>query len=391
MSMLATIQQQLRPRLMHGLLIVGLCIGYAGVFLLLYPLVKGGIAPLGILPVLLAGWLLGRYAGLITGVVMNVMLVALFWSVQAEFSLSLLVFQALPSNIVVPCGGYLIGVLRELLDRTKCQARDLTYEREQLSREIVARKAIETELVDAKDAAEAASRAKSTFLANMSHELRTPLSAIIGYSELLQIQAEQQGNTECIADIAKIQSASQHLLNLINNVLDISKIEAGRMRVEPTRFALPRLIGEVVAAIEPAIDRNRNHLSVRLDPQLDLVYADETKLRQVLFNLLGNAAKFTEDGEVTLEVQPQLSGGTAWLTLGITDTGVGIDPEHLPQLFEEYAQAHAAATRRFGGTGLGLTISQRLCGLMGGEIRATSQLGRGSTFTIWLPLVSAER
>jgi len=243
------------------------------------------------------------------------------------------------------------------------------------------------ELREAKDAAEEASRAKSTFLANMSHELRTPLTGIIGYSELLQHEAEYQGYTDIIADLGKINTAGQHLLAIINDILDLSKIESGKMQIFVEAFDLHKLLADVQATSGPLIEKNHNTLEVHHLPEgLGLIHSDMTKIRQVVLNLLSNAAKFTKNGQINLRASYEQRGGQEWVTISISDTGIGIGAEHLGRLFQEFTQADASMTRRYGGTGLGLALCRRLCLLLGGTIDVTSELGVGSTFTAHFPL-----
>ena len=243
----------------------------------------------------------------------------------------------------------------------------------------------------AKEAAEAANRAKSAFLANMSHELRTPLNAIIGYSEMLQEDAADQGHSESAADLRKIHAAGRHLLTLINDILDLSKIEAGKIILTPETFDVSRMVHEVVATIQPLVMHNANHLTLRVATDVDTLYADETKVRQSLWNLLSNAGKFTSRGHITLEVMREPCAAHSWLLLRVQDTGIGMTPEQLDHLFQEFTQGDVSTTRTYGGTGLGLAISQRLCQLMGGEITVTSVLGQGSIFTMRLPASARPR
>jgi PAS domain S-box-containing protein len=249
---------------------------------------------------------------------------------------------------------------------------------------------INAELEHARDAALEASRAKSQFLANMSHELRTPLNAIIGYSEMLAEEAEDLGENDFRADLEKIRSAGKHLLALINDVLDLSKIEAGAMRLYIESFDLRTTIQGVVATLEPLVAERGNTLTVNVVEGAETMRADVTKLRQTLLNLLSNATKFTENGRITLDVEPIEHVGRPFYRFSITDTGIGMSAEQVARLFRPFMQADASTTRRYGGTGLGLAISQRFCEMMGGRIDVESAEGSGSTFRVLLPQVVEE-
>jgi PAS domain S-box-containing protein len=251
--------------------------------------------------------------------------------------------------------------------------------------DVTEKKIMELQLEDARDAAEAANRAKSTFLANMSHELRTPMNAIIGYSEMLAEDAEDEGHDEMIPDLEKINAAGKHLLALINDILDLSKIEAGRMDLFLETFDLRQMLDEAVATVMPLIEKNENTLATEFADNLGNVRVDLTKLRQALFNLLSNAAKFTENGTITLSADKQIRDDAEWLIMSVSDTGIGIAADKLDAVFEEFSQADDSTTRDYGGTGLGLPISRRFCQMMGGDITVSSELGKGTTFTIELP------
>ncbi len=235
---------------------------------------------------------------------------------------------------------------------------------------------------------EIASQHKSQFLANMSHELRTPLNAVIGISEILLEDARAVGNTDTVEPLERILRAGMHLLALINEILDLSKIEAGKMELHMEEVAIQPLVEEVVATIRPLADKNGNRLTVICPPDVGMMHADGTRVRQALLNLLSNANKFTEGGTVALNVARESADGENWIRFAVSDTGVGMTREQTAKLFEEFANVDAATRRKYGGTGLGLAISRRFCQMMGGEITVVSEPGKGSTFTIHLPALA---
>jgi signal transduction histidine kinase len=245
--------------------------------------------------------------------------------------------------------------------------------------------ALVEELRVAQKNAEAATRAKSDFLASMSHELRTPLNAIILYSELLQEVAEDQGQESFITDLQRIQSAGKHLLELINGILDLSKIEAGKMTVSLETFEVREMVDELLHTVEPLIQKNDNALTVTCSVKAGAMTADLTKTRQILLNLLSNAAKFTRGGTIELEVERRTIADRPWVEFRLTDTGVGMTPEQASKVFDPFTQADVTTTRKYGGTGLGLALVARFCRLMGGEVRVESEPNVGSRFTVRLP------
>ncbi len=242
----------------------------------------------------------------------------------------------------------------------------------------------------AKETAESANRTKSLFLANMSHELRTPLNAILGYSEMLQEEAEDQDLPDFLPDLQEIHGAGKHLLSLINDILDLSKIEAGKMELYLETFSVPTLIDEVVKTIRPLVEANANTLRVLCPADLGTMHADITKMRQSLFNLLSNAAKFTNAGDISLEVSRETMEDLEWIQFRITDTGIGMTEEQLIKLFQTFTQADTSTTRKFGGSGLGLALTRRFCQMMGGDVTVNSVPGESSTFTIKVPALVSE-
>ncbi|AIE84571.1 response regulator [Fimbriimonas ginsengisoli] len=256
--------------------------------------------------------------------------------------------------------------------------------------DVTDRRRAEEEVEKAKETAEAANRTKSLFLANMSHELRTPLNAILGYSEMLQEEAADQGVEDFLPDLQKIHVAGKHLLALINDILDLSKIEAGKMDLYLETFSIPKLIEEVTETIQPLVRANGNTLSVFCPPDLGVMHADLTKTRQSLFNLLSNAAKFTREGAISLEASRETMDEKEWIWFKVSDTGIGMTPEQMVRLFQTFSQADTSTTRKFGGSGLGLALTRRFCQLMGGEVTVNSVPGESSAFTIKVPATVRE-
>ena len=295
-------------------------------------------------------------------------------------------FGALFVYLVVRIGSLTIGDLQQTMfsmdqleDEVETRTAELTAANQELRRS-------ETDLAQARDEALKANRAKSVFLANMSHELRTPLNAILGYSEMLQEDAEDLNAGEMVSDLQKIHSSGKHLLVIINDILDLSKIEAGRMTMYLDEFDISLMLNEVVSTIQPLIAQNNNELKAIIGDNLDLMYADQTKVRQIMFNLLSNASKFTENGIVTLDAQRVQQDGLERYVFEVRDSGIGMTPEQMKQLFQPFMQADPSTTRLYGGTGLGLAITKRFCEMMEGKIEAKSTLDVGTSFTVSLPV-----
>lgn len=273
------------------------------------------------------------------------------------------------------------GVVRVFYERMRY--RELS-QRLELSDEIERRKQMEIAVIKARDEAVAANESKSSFLANMSHELRTPLNAIIGYSELLQDDAIDDGKQSYVKDLQRIESGGRHLLNLINNVLDISKIESGHMDLYIESTYLDNLLENVNSIAQPLAEKNNNIFTVKGDDP-GLMHTDQTKLQQILLNLVSNACKFTQDGRVTLSVEKLLVSGQDWVRFEVADTGIGMTAQQCNKVFQAFVQAESGTTKKYGGTGLGLAISQRFCRMMGGDILVTSRQQFGTTFVVYLP------
>lgn len=258
---------------------------------------------------------------------------------------------------------------------TICNAHDMT-----------AHKKHEDELITARQEAESANKSKSIFLSSMSHELRTPLNAIIGYSEILLEEAIENEDNSTASDLTKIRNSGSHLLSLINNILDLSKIEAGKMELDIQEFNISHMVEDVIFTTKPLIEKNNNQLDMKFTTDFQVMHADYTKTKQALINLIGNAAKFTSNGKISLEISDKIISNNHFMLLSVTDTGIGIAKEDQSKLFQEFSQANSSVTNNFGGTGLGLAISRKFCQMMGGDITLQSELNKGSTFTISLPV-----
>jgi len=336
-----------------------------------------------------------RLQSTVSGPVIKLAKTARYISAQRDYTVR--VAQAATAEI-----GELIAAFNQMIDtveqrtaeteQARAAAEDarektqqINLQLEEINRTLEARVADRTrELAKAVEAAEDANKAKSSFLAKMSHELRTPLNAIIGYSEILLEDANDEGNKAVAADLDKILTAARYLLGLINDVLDISKIEAGKMELYIETFEIPKLIKEVAATVQPLIAKKGNSLSVECPADIGDMQADTTKVRQMLLNLLSNASKFTEKGTVTLAVERDPD--PHHVLLKVSDTGIGMTKEQLGKLFKAFSQADVSTTSKYGGTGLGLAISRQFARMMGGDISVDSTPGVGTTFTVRMPL-----
>jgi signal transduction histidine kinase/DNA-binding response OmpR family regulator len=287
--------------------------------------------------------------------------------------------------ILILVVGWLIvfRVLRHWRDELALSHRHLVDLNRDLDRKVMERTA---SLQRATQEAKQANKAKSEFLANMSHELRTPMNAILGYSEMLIEEAEDVGQDDFIPDLQKVKQAGNHLLSLINDVLDLAKIESGRMEAFGEDLDVGSLIDQVVSTTQPLMGNN-NQFTIERGEQLGTAHQDITKLRQSLLNMLSNAAKFTHGGTITLRAAREKADGVDWLTFSVSDTGIGIPADKLDHVFEAFSQADSSTTRDYGGTGLGLPISRRFCQMLGGDLTVRSKLGEGSVFTMRVPVL----
>jgi signal transduction histidine kinase/CheY-like chemotaxis protein len=329
-----------------------------------------------------------RYAGIGGAIVLGASLIALLFSSRLQRIISGPILSlAQTARIVSEQKNYSVRAQKGTSDEIGFLIDRFNEMLEQMDEHEKELQQVNSQLVQSEQLARAGTQAKSQFLANMSHELRTPLNAIIGYSEMLQEEAQDAAQEDFIPDLKKINRAGRHLLELINDVLDLSKIEAGKMELYLETFDIPTLLDDISATVQLLVQKNSNTIEVRCPPDLGAMKADMTKVRQALFNLLSNASKFTKNGKVTLEALRETSPHNGdWIVFRVSDTGIGMRPEQQAHVFEAFAQAEASTTRDFGGTGLGLAITQNFCRMMGGDISLTSEPGKGTTFTIRLPI-----
>jgi len=272
-----------------------------------------------------------------------------------------------------------------LVQKVQDQTNDLAITNRQLEWEIVQRRTAQEELMAARDTAENANRSKSVFLASMSHELRTPLNSIVGYSEMLAEDAQQRHDEQLAGDLEKIRGAGTHLRAIVNDILDLSKIEAGKMNLYLENFDISLVVREVADSLRPQLSGRAISFACICPDGMGSMHADITKVRQIILNILSNAVKFTKDGSVGLSVARLQKDGKDWVSFTVRDTGIGMTPQQVHNVFESFTQADAATSRMYGGTGLGLAISKSLCRLMNGDITVTSELGKGSEFQIMIP------
>jgi hypothetical protein len=329
-----------------------------------------------------------RYAGIGGAIVLGASLIALLFSSRLQRVISKPILSlANTARIVSEQKNYSVRAEKRTADEIGFlidRFNEMLGQIEEHENEL---REVNEQLIQSEQRARAATQAKSQFLANMSHELRTPLNAIIGYSEMLQEEAQDSGQENSIPDLKKINRAGRHLLELINDVLDLSKIEAGKMELYLETFDIPSLVEEVHATAQLLAQKNSNTIEVRCPSDLGAMRADLTKVRQTLFNLLSNASKFTKNGKITFEAARETTSGNGdWIIFRVSDTGIGMTPDQLAHVFEAFSQADASTLRDFGGTGLGLTITKTFCQMMGGDVAVTSEPGKGSVFTIRLPI-----
>lgn len=301
-------------------------------------------------------------------------------------------YQAAKSSVYILGGSALLfGVFVALLviRLTESQARDVNNamseieESHNLLEERVKKRT--KELAQARDDALASNKSKDVFLANMSHELRTPLNIILGYCELLEEVAEDEGRKKLIPDLKKIQHAAHHQLGLINSILDISKIEEGKLDINAIDFDVEKLLSEIEVATKPLMSKNNNDFKINCMHGIGMMYSDNMRIRQILLNFLSNAAKFTEQGEISLNISKDIKGDE--IMFEVKDSGIGISEVYMKDLFKKFTQADSSTTKKYGGSGLGLSISKQLCTLLNGSIIVTSEVGKGSCFTLTLPIV----
>jgi len=343
-----------------------------------------GLGALVSIPSVLCAWFWGMWVGAIVSVI-SMLYNAVLFELSGLSSWELMVVKGgLFGGVAMLFLNMGIGWASDVRKQLRKELRKREEIEQELRREITRRKELEEHLIQAKELAQEASNSKSMFLANMSHELRTPLNAIIGYAELLQEDFSDKQQLEPLDDLENIGAAGKHLLHLLNDLLDLSKIEANKFELHYEIFPVQSMLQEVIATIHPLLQKNHNTF-IHEEEELGDLEAAPKRVRQILFNILSNASKFAKNESIHLQVKKEKNINKNWYVFQIKDTGIGMSPSQLEKAFDTFVQVSSNKDYKVEGTGLGLSICDKLCKEMGGKIHATSELGKGSTFEIWLP------